>query len=152
MIWSGNEIIAPHQTTLLKLLDSYLQSSEESMIRGQLCPMLSQTFFGLSSYAQEAIRRALGPGASDGPSLSASGIVNIEVISQPATPLHELDLLLPKVCEALVLVTQCIVTITLADEDEATVWVDSEGNELKTVFNEALSGRGEGLVESLLGP
>jgi len=117
------------------------------MIRGQLCPMLSETFLSLSSYAQEAIRRALGPKASDGPSLSS---LNIEVISEPATPPHELDLLLPKVCEALVLVTQCIVSITLADEDDATVWIDNEGNELKTLFNEAISERGEGLVESLL--
>lgn len=150
-VWSGGEIIAPHQTTLLKLLDSYLQSSEESMIPGQLCSMLSETFFGLSSYAQEAIRRALGP-TINGPRISSPKIVNVEVISPPTTPLHELDLLLPKVCEALVLVIQCIITITLADEDDAAVWVDNEGKELKTVFNGVLSERGEGLVESLLGP
>ena len=121
------------------------------MIRGQLCSMLSEIFFGLSSYGQEAIRRALGPRASDGPNLPSPGIMNIEVVSQPTMPPHELDLLLPKVCEALVLVTQCIVSITLADEDDTTVWVDNEGNEVKTLFNEALSERGEGLVESLLG-
>lgn len=89
------------------------------------------------------------------------GGVNIEV-STPIDrePPHELDLLLPKVCEALVLVTQCVITITLDEEEgdddeeddaDASMWVDNEGNELRTQFNEARSAAGEGLAESLLG-
>ena len=149
---SADEIITPHQTTLLKLLDSYLHSSEASMIHGQLCPMLSETFFGLAAYAQRAIRRALGPKASDGPSSAFSGIVNVEITSQVTVPPQELDLLLPKVCEALVLITQCIVTIALDAEekidDSRSMRID---NQFKTFFNDARSDGGDGLIESLLG-
>jgi ataxin-10 len=149
-----DEIIAPHQTTLLKLLDSYLQSSKESTIHRQLCPMLSETFFTMMEYAQHAIRRALGPNASDGPSSGLSGIVNIEVTSEGTAPPQNLDLFLPKVCEALVLITQCIATITLEEEQfhqDASRRVDSNVYELRTAFNEARSGGGYGLIESLLG-
>ena len=119
--------------------------------------MLSEAFFGLSGYAQQAIRRALGPKASSGQSPRG---LNVEVASSAdSEPPHELDLLLPKVCEALVLVTQCTITITLDEEEgddgeddaDASMWVDSEGNELRSQFNEARSGAGEGLAESLLG-
>ena len=105
--------------------------------------MLLEVFFGLSRYAQQAIRRALGPKASSGDTSVSPGGVKIEVTSSADTePPHEVDLLLPKVCEALVLVTQCIITITLDGE---------EGNELRAQLNEARSGAGEGLAESLLG-
>ncbi|KAJ7576878.1 spinocerebellar ataxia type 10 protein domain-containing protein [Mycena floridula] len=98
----SDEIITPHQTTLLKLLDSYLQSEPLDSIvvsksRYKLNPMLAGCFFGMSSYAQRALRRALGNNSS--------------------SPLAELDVMLPKVCEALVLVTQCIITVTLEDRD-----------------------------------
>ncbi|KIM82958.1 hypothetical protein PILCRDRAFT_69997 [Piloderma croceum F 1598] len=149
----ADEIIAPHQTTLLKLLDSYLQLSKESNIHRQLCPMLSETFFRMMEYAQHAIRRALGPNASDGPSSGSSGIVNIEVTSEGIAPPQDLDLFLPKVCEALVLTTQCIATITLEEEQNhqgASRRVDNNVYELRTAFNEARSGGGYGLIESLL--
>jgi ataxin-10 len=60
--------------------------------------------------------------------------------------------MLPKVCEALVLVAQCIVTIILgADEPKHTQdqGVKAEYN-LKTFFNETRSSD-RGLVESLIG-
>jgi ataxin-10 len=151
---STDEIIAPHQTILLKLLDSYLQSSKEATIHRQLCRMLSETFFELTAYAQQAIRRALGANASDGPSSGFSGIVNVEVASEVTMPPRDLDLFLPKVCEALVLVTQCIVTITLVEEEgdgDASMWVDNQVHELKSFFNEARSHGGDGLIESILG-
>jgi ataxin-10 len=114
--------------------------------------MLSETFFGLAAYAQHAIRRALGPKASDGPSSAFSGIVNVEITSQVTVPPQELDLLLPKVCEALVLITQCIVTIALDAEekidDSRSMRVD---NQFKTFFNDTRSDGGDGLIESLLG-
>lgn len=108
--------------------------------------MLSEALFGLTAYAQQAIRRALGPKASDGPSPPIPGIVNVEVTSEVNAQPHELDLLLPKVCEALVLITQCITTVTL-EEDDANLCAD---NKLKAFFNEARSEGGEGLIESLL--
>ncbi|EGN96577.1 hypothetical protein SERLA73DRAFT_124416 [Serpula lacrymans var. lacrymans S7.3] len=132
----SGEIIAPHQTTLLKLLDSHLQSSHSPSIHAQLCPMLSTRFFGLSTYARQSIKRALGSSLSD--------------VSESRTegPPQELDLLLPKVCEALVLVTQCIVTITLSSE---AVRMDRMSeDDLQGAFNNARSPIGENLSESLV--
>jgi len=121
-----DEIITPHQTTLLKLVDSYLQSSKLAsnppvtqtvQTYGNLSPMLSDTFFTLSVYALQAIRRSLGPSANEVQSNNT-----FTTSSDPLQPNHvheppaELDVMLPKVCEALVLITQCIVTITLQAE------------------------------------
>ncbi|KAJ4000874.1 spinocerebellar ataxia type 10 protein domain-containing protein [Lentinula boryana] len=106
-----DEIVTPHQTTLLKLLDSYLQSTPVSSpgtksritkTHARLCPMLSSLFFSLSTYAQTAIRKSLRSSVSD--------YKSDDTHSPPA----ELDVLLPKVCEALVLTAQCIITIILA--------------------------------------
>lgn len=115
-------------------------------MQGQLCPMLSEAFFRLAAYAQQAIRRALGPKSCGGPSSALPGVVSVDVTSEAIMLPQELDLLLPKVCEALVLITQCIVTLALAAEDD-----DASNDELKIFFNDARSDRGEGLVESLLG-
>ncbi|KAH7929116.1 hypothetical protein BV22DRAFT_1003495 [Leucogyrophana mollusca] len=121
------EVITPHQTTLLKLLDSHLQSSHSNSIHRQLCPMTSGCFFELSTYAQSAIKQAIASEIPD----------NADGRDAHLVP-KELDLLLPKVCEALVLVTQCIVTITLSS---ASVRVDDliTGQDLRSVFNNARS-------------
>ncbi|KAG1750046.1 spinocerebellar ataxia type 10 protein domain-containing protein [Suillus occidentalis] len=103
------EVIAQHQTTLLKLLDSYLQSS-------QTCP--------------SAITRAINP-------------TNSELMDGSIEHLQELDLLLPKACEALVLTTQCIVKISLLSEDKRTV-------DIRAIFRDASSTDGQGTAEKLL--
>jgi Spinocerebellar ataxia type 10 protein domain len=65
----------------------------------------------------------------------------------PLPPPAELDLLLPKVCEGLVLIAQCVSTIVLEEEE-----VQESGNgKLKTAFNQALSEDGKGLIENLVG-
>ncbi|RDB23860.1 Ataxin-10 [Hypsizygus marmoreus] len=145
-----DEIVAPHQTTLLKIVDSYLQSAQMNAtspatpgiikVHAKLSPMLAQCFFDLSAYARKAVEKALGPPDQRSAPTDA----------QPPPP-AELDVMLPKVCEALVLVTQCIVTITLeADQakDHQTQDLTSE-QDLKAFFNEAHSSDG-GLVESLI--
>ncbi|KAG1831254.1 spinocerebellar ataxia type 10 protein domain-containing protein [Suillus variegatus] len=119
------EVIAQHQTTLLKLLDSYLQSSQTCPVHCDMCPMLSEIFLSLSSYSQSAIKRAINPINSE-PNLDSS----IE-------HLQELDLLLPKSCEALVLATQCIVKISLLSEDRRTM--DPSAVELRAIFRDACS-------------
>lgn len=160
-----DEIVTPHQTTLLKIVDSYLQSVQMSAtsaataktikIHKKMSPMFAQCFFDLSKYARLAVERALRP---DQPSAFPSPILN-SYPDNPSTPKStqplppaELDVMLPKVCEALVLVTQCIVTITLEAEQkdhnqnqDLTVEPD-----LKAFFNETRSPDG-GLVESLIG-
>lgn len=60
-------------------------------------------------------------------------------------PPAELDALLPKVCEALVLVTQCIVTVCLEAEENPAM---SGRDKLKDNFNE---NQVVGIVESLIG-
>ncbi|KII85837.1 hypothetical protein PLICRDRAFT_114924 [Plicaturopsis crispa FD-325 SS-3] len=140
-----DEIITPHQTTLLKLLDSYLQSTpeispEQLEIHSGLNPMLSSQFFALSSYAQRAIERAL---ASD-PSSPAT-----PTAASAQQPLQELDMILPKVCEALVLITQCIVTIALLLEDSSAS-IPSSAATVQDTLNEMRSPSGQGLVESLI--
>ncbi|KAF9074916.1 spinocerebellar ataxia type 10 protein domain-containing protein [Rhodocollybia butyracea] len=130
-----NETVTPHQTTLLKLLDSYLQSTPEANSRiakidTELCPMLSNLFFSLSSYAQIAIRKSLGSEPNK---------------SEAFNPPAELDVLLPKVCEALVLVTQCIVTIVLAEQNPKAI----SPRDFHAFFNQ-IRAEGLGLVEYLV--
>ncbi|KAM5530230.1 hypothetical protein V8D89_016118, partial [Ganoderma adspersum] len=106
--------ITPHQTTLLKLVDSFLHhpkfSHELSPSRpekGDFCllDMLTHEFLALSMYAQASMRRTLGSPGTD-PDASPSW--------------QEFDLLLPKVCEGLVLVAQCLTTISLRTQETNT--------------------------------
>lgn len=129
------EVIAQHQITLLKLLDSYLQSSQICRIHCDMCPMLSEIFLSLSSYSQSAITRAISP-------------TNPEPLDGSIEHLQELDLLLPKTCEALVLATQCIVKILLLSEDRRTV--DPSAIDLRATFRDASSTDGQGTAESII--
>lgn len=159
-----DEIVTPHQTTLLKIVDSYLQSIQMSTttpataktikIHRKLSPMLAKCFLDLSAYARQAVERSLRPPGHSGASPS---IVEVQV-DDPSTPKParpdppaELDVMLPKVCEALVLVTQCIVTITL-EADQAKVDQNQDMTpepDLKAFFNETRSSDG-GVVEALI--
>ena len=177
-----DEIVTPHQTTLLKLVDSYLQSMatvtsatpEMTMIRDELTPMLSSCFFVLSTYTQRAIREALGPSTSNidsltaNPSPPAPGCVSVKQpgstvesprLSQPPFPPQhpvKLDVILPKVWEALVLVTQCIISITLEaegqgrdqDEDSTTPSINPS-NKMRQFFNGQRSSN-QGMAEHLI--
>lgn len=110
--------------------------------------MLARCFFELLKYACSTAERALGqlPSTSSAGHPATNGPESV-----PISPPAELDVMLPKVCEALVLVTQCIITITLeADELKNTQDQGLDGNNLKTFFNEARSSD-RGLVESLIG-
>jgi len=147
------EIVTPHQTTLLKLLDSHLQCapisspvtrSKMTKTHVRLCPMLAHLFFALSFYGQTAIRKSFHSFAPDSSS-DLGGSYNA-----PA----ELDVMLPKVCEALVLVTQCIVTITLdarsqhhngSPNSESSA---SSSEDLQLFFNQ-VHHEGVGMVETL---
>ncbi|KAK7056232.1 hypothetical protein VNI00_002784 [Paramarasmius palmivorus] len=147
------EVVTPHQTTLLKIVDSYLQSSPTespsaspriSKIHTKLVPMLADCFSSLSAYAQSAIRRALRPSPSEVESPTSS-VMNISPVSPPA----ELDVMLPKVCETFVLVTQCIVSILLA-----THGTDLTSTEIPTdvdVFYKDHYNGGAGFVENIIG-
>lgn len=105
-IGSLGEVVSPPQTILLKLLDSYLQSADglAAVISttvpntdAALSSVLAARFFALAAYAQRAVQAALGDAAGSG----------------------SLDLQLPTVCAALVLVAQSLVTILLAESELA---------------------------------
>jgi len=129
------EVIVPHQTTLLKLLDSYLQSSQTCLTHCDMYPMLLGIFFRLSSYSQSAIKRAIGSVSEEAPDGTDE-------------PPQELDLLLPKTCEALVLATQCIVKITLLSEEQQTT--DASAVDLRAIFRDGTSVDGQGTAESII--
>ncbi|KAF8636403.1 hypothetical protein AX17_003585 [Amanita inopinata Kibby_2008] len=136
-----DEPITPHQTTLLKIVDSYLQSNQmqktsSKMLKthSTLTPLLTISFFSLSAYAQSAIKCSLSSATKD------------------MIP-TELDMVLPKVCEALVLLTQCITTISLDAEEQRQE--DSSGalghpyTNLKVYMNNQRHND-QGLVENLV--
>ncbi|KAJ3517733.1 hypothetical protein NLJ89_g323 [Agrocybe chaxingu] len=180
------EIVTPHQTTLLKLVDSYLQSTQLGTASIQipdilqthesLGPFLAKRFFSLSEYAQAAIHRALGmdptprttnrsdesattSGSSD--SISSSGPLSAASSSASTTPdspppPKELDVMLPKVCEALVLLTQCIITICLEAEEQQMRLEEGISTfvsfaNMKSYFVQK-KYQDQGVVEVLIGP
>ncbi|KAF9648887.1 hypothetical protein BDM02DRAFT_3095712 [Thelephora ganbajun] len=135
-----DEIITPHQTVLLKLLDSYLQTAHLTVVMcQQLCPMIASTFFDLGEYNINAIDRALSFG---------------HIYPAPAqtseAPLAagELDMLLPSVCEALVLMTQCLITFALTSEDEDFDF--PPGDNPKDFLNAATVEEGVGMPEVII--
>ena len=163
-------MVTPHQTTFLKLLDAYLQPSHpptfDSGELRDLSGFLSQEFFTLSTYAQRAIVRALGPADARRQSpetpQSSDGPAGEGPRPDDASPPQELDLLLPKVCEALVLVTQCLTSLCLISEESANapsptpIQCAPDDNAprrrpTKDDVSSAVSPSGQGLIEILIG-
>lgn len=130
---SEGEIITPHQTILLKLLDSFLHSQAPTQMSiekiSQLCDHLLRLFAELSVYTQESITCALGPDKARSALMDTRVVESNQsqdqfedraTILEPTPQLEELDLLLPKVCEALVLVAQCLISLTLWDGEKSS--------------------------------
>jgi len=169
-----NEIIVPHQTTLLKLLDSYLQSlpnvpkvqiGDILRIHESLGYFLARRFFGLSEYAQKAMHRSLGmtpyeTGRIKLPLRSFDSVSSDSDLEDggnfdKTSALQQINLMLIKVCEGLVLVTQCMVTLCLESEMQRervekgqstlTHYVD-----MKDFFNSKKYSE-SGMVEGLIG-
>ncbi|TFK89174.1 hypothetical protein K466DRAFT_487334 [Polyporus arcularius HHB13444] len=170
------EPITPHQTTLLKVLDSYLHSEKHPEPVAVSSPrqpgarpeylldMLTETWMSLATYAQGALKRALGEGESTPPSEGSTETMSMnpprvsdqgnQESGTAASQLHEIDLLLPKVCEALVLVTQCLTTIALRAEEAGSTRPTSAGGlaspSPRTVMVAASTSTGQGFVECLV--
>jgi hypothetical protein len=208
---SESEPVSPNQIILLKLLDSYLESTEvdvDGCGKRELASTLSAAFCQLSTWACEAIRGALGL-ASPPSSKETQGAADWEVVNaadgsergqevrgdgetnrvdaaenddkgkgrastDTVGPLREIDPLLPKACEALVLVTQCTVSIALDARpsdarrhehergrqlrDDESGWVTEDdqenevtGLEVRSMVNDAVAPNGQGLIECLIG-
>ncbi|OSD02977.1 hypothetical protein PYCCODRAFT_1434862 [Trametes coccinea BRFM310] len=163
-----DEVVTPHQTTLLKLVDSYLHGSQRAhevalasrpaTDRGALFDVLIEAFLVLSSYTQTAINAALASGhASPATESDATTSTGVEPHAIGLPPLQNLDLLLPKVCEALVLVTQCLTTVALRAEEAAAtsnanapVASEPVHPSPKRILAAAKAPSGQGLVQGLI--
>ena len=154
-------------------MDSYLQTAHLTVeVCQQLCPMIASTFFDLGEYSINAIDKAV-PDISSSPSYppplspSSSGTVSstppIQTPSEPSfahiysapaqspeAPLAsgELDMLLPSVCEALVLMTQCLTTFALTSEDDEFSF--PPGDNPKDFLNAAMVEEGVGIPEMII--
>ncbi|KAF8582713.1 hypothetical protein K439DRAFT_1350402 [Ramaria rubella] len=114
------EPTTPHQTTFLKILDSYLRHSkrERQMSRSYDYAFLPTSFSLLCLFTQRALRRSLGaeslPLMTDQDSTTTE---NSRFINEDG--LKELDLRLPKVSAAIILVAQCLTTILVQIHDDS---------------------------------
>lgn len=174
-----NEIITPHQTTLLKLLDSHLHANQPHIsnvvadifrIHSSLSSFLARRFFTLSEYAQREIHKSLGmtPIASNRHRVfsressdfvqsarSSSSESESSTEQGSAMKLQQINMMLPMVCEALVLVTQCILTLCLeAEYQRARVENGSSTYDNFTNMQEYYNRKEyqeSGMVESVIG-
>jgi hypothetical protein len=99
-----------------------------------LVPLLTDEFLNLSSYIISALQASIGD----------SGVSS----DNTEAPLQGIDVMLPKVSEALVLVTQCLTTIFL-DLEQGKISVNV-AEETRKHVRQARYELGRGLVESLI--
>jgi len=151
-IWSGNEIIAPHQPPSLSSSIRISNLPKNPWYADNLSHALWDVLWVVIMMRRKRSGGLLVLGHSDGPSLSSSGIVNIESYLTTNNAATWTGLLFAESLRSVVFSHASIVTVTFGRWRQATVWVDSEGNDWSCFPNEALSGREEGLVESLFSP
>ena len=111
--------------------------------------MLVGRFLQLCHYARKSIGHSL-----DTESTKPEEAFAPSETGQKALPLQSVDLLLPKVCEALVLVIQCLCTVLLAAETTSSAPIltnPAEPNDLKGLIAASKSSQGSGMIESLIG-
>ena len=159
LLFRENIIVTPHQTTFLKILDSYLlQLSKSTNSSGPIttggeeldafCSLFISKFFELSSYARSSIRHSIGPvGKATGSEVAHTVDATPSQVTQ--VPLQDLDMLLPKVCEALVLITQCLCTMVLAQDETSIIFVQSKRT--KAALSKSTSDQGTGFIEDIIG-
>jgi len=128
--------------------------------------MLTRAFFSLSRYAQISIHHSLGLDGQSGQSdpkraesersisLTSNHTGSPETLSRSFGSLKSVDVMLPKACEALVLVTQCMATIAIEAEENAVYLGLEDTNNLKTNMKNYLieaQASDFGVVENLIG-
>ncbi|VDB88659.1 unnamed protein product [Peniophora sp. CBMAI 1063] len=149
-----DEPISPPQTTLLKLLDSYLQArigAEPDLHDAATAEALVGAFGLLSSFIQKAISHAIAghvgtpPPATDSTTVSvaADTLLDHHTEMDLRTPsaeagLNSLDLQLPPACAAVVLIAQCLNSLLLAESDAPQVTNECKAVVLKTDVLESL--------------
>jgi hypothetical protein len=101
--------------------------------------LLTSEFLVLSGYIVASIQVSIGQSGSDG----------ADAVSIQESRLQSLDLLLPRVAEALILVTQCLTTIFLHVEKDA--FPKELGDEIRKVVRQARHNVDKGVIEELIG-
>lgn len=156
--YRDDEPVSPNQTTLLKLLDSFLHAVPTPFRdRGDywngLAGFLASAFHVQAEYAQRAIRQVTGdPRPDQNPATGVRG----SSTPRPHPADCPLDGRLPGVWVALVLLSTSLASILLAEQEED---IDNDGAgtdpEVVTSSHGAISASrsraGTGFVEELLG-
>ena len=153
-----DEFVSPTQTTLLKLLDSFLQSVPSFQggvddLR-KLAGCLVSAFFSQAGHAQRAIQQVIGVSPPDSP----TDVLGNGGIPQQAVGCA-LDVRLSGVCVALVLLSTSLSSILLAErekrENEGRASSDPSLVRLTLPCRDTISGSenptGTGFIEVLIG-
>jgi ataxin-10 len=126
---------------------------------------LAKRFFALSEYVQKAIHRSLGmtpyKSSRTGTPLQKADSMSSDSESElggtvdKTSALQQINVMLFKVCEGLVLVTQCIVTLSLESEMQRERVESGESTmsdyvDMKNFFNRK-KYQENGMIESLIG-
>ena len=166
------EVVNPHQTTLLKLLDSYLMQAftpngsegqnanpdvRDRLSPSQITPILMDKFLELIQNAQMSIRLSLQkptlpttmPSIGNMKFSTGSELTELDTGTGATPPLQNLDLILPKVCEALVIMVQCFCTLSIGQEIQGEL--SQEAQRVRQFLAEASSADGISLIENLVG-
>lgn len=142
-----DEPITPHQITFLKLVDSNLRHPLATTSLHDYS-FLPEAFQQLCSYSQHSIRNSLGQDARPFEPQSQADIDHTNsIVNIPNQDLKELDLRLPKVFAALVLLSQCITTILLQVQDAG----NGEASNQSGYFAVLGATQASGFIETLIG-
>jgi hypothetical protein len=155
-----DEHVSPSQITLLKLLDSFLHPLP-SFWGGDddprnLTGFLSSAFFSQAENVQRAIKQVIGASPSD--QNNPSGVLGSGRTAQQ-TVHSDLDVRLPGVCVALILLSTNLSSILLTERDnrekEDTASTDPNLVRLTLPCHDTISGTGDsdgaGFIEVLVG-
>jgi ataxin-10 len=158
--YRDEEPVSPTQTTLLKLLDSFLHAvptpfRDRDDHRHTLAGFLASAFLFQAEYTQRAIQQAVGEPTPD-QNAAFGGQERTRTAAQTAS--CSLDGRLPGVWVALVLLSTSLSSILLAEqEQEHDGGEASTGPELVTSSHDTIAasrsraGTGTGFIEQLLG-
>ncbi|KAI0272467.1 spinocerebellar ataxia type 10 protein domain-containing protein [Gloeopeniophorella convolvens] len=149
------EVVSPSQTTLLKLLDSYLQSVPSGLMDDRLhglVTFLTSVLLFQAEHAQHAIQQAIG---ATGPDVSRASDEQGDGGIAPQKADGAFDMQLPGICAALVLLSNCLSSIALSEGESeggarAAPNLVSLTLPCRTAIAGARSSTGTGFVECLL--
>lgn len=169
------QIVTPSQTTVLKLVDAFIiqllksQQSDhdaQTLLDHLMTPLLLQ-YVKFVAYARTSLKNSLGsvkvhsdgdlatdeqtsidPSRSSMPddkTRSAGGEPSVE---EP-DPLRQVDVILPRVCEALVLITQIFCNMLL--EQDSKLQLSENANRRKESLTQSVVADEERLIEKIIG-